>query len=181
MKNKRIFFGFSIEKILTNKLIEFRSIFTNTQSQIPVNKWVKAKNFHLTLLFIGSISENKIPIICKNIENLISETSSFILYPKYFTTFPPINSSMIWLEFIRSEPFEKLVIELNKSILKTQPKEIIIPHITLTRFKHETITDRSWPIDPNLKLSCGKVHLYESVLTPDGPIYSIIKTFSLKG
>jgi 2'-5' RNA ligase len=181
MKNKRIFLGISTEKILTNKLTEFRPVFANTQGQIPVNKWVKAKNLHLTLLFIGSISEIKIPIICRKAENLISETSSFNLYPKYFTTFPRKKSRMIWLEFIRSEPFEKLATELNMSIFKTQPSGMIIPHITLTRFKQGSLTDRSWPIDPKLKLSCDKVHLYESMLTPAGPIYSIIKTFYLKG
>jgi 2'-5' RNA ligase len=181
MKNKRVFWGISIEKILTSKLTEFKDEFTNKQGQTSVNKWVKKENYHLTLLFIASISENKIPLICKKAEKLFLETSSFNLYPKYFTTFPRRKSRMIWLEFIRSEPFEKLAFELSKSILNIQPSNKIIPHITLTRFKHGLLTDRSWPIDPKLKLSCDKVHLYESMLTPAGPIYSIIKTFYLKG
>ena len=180
MKNKRIFWGISVDKILTSKLIEFRHEFAQYQSQAPVNKWVKAKNYHLTLLFIGSISENKIPSICRKAEKLFSETSDFKLQPKFITTFPHRKSRMIWLEFIRSEPFEKLVIELSNLVFKTQPSNQIIPHITLTRFKHDSLTDRSWPIDPSLKLLCKKINLYESVLTPEGPIYTVIQSFDLK-
>ena len=179
MKNKRVFWGISVNKILTRKLIEFKDDFTKNQSQEPVNKWVKVENYHLTLLFVGSISENKIPSICMKAEKLFLETSSFDLQTKFFTTFPHRKSRMIWLEFTRSEPFEKLAFELSKSVLNTQPSGKIIPHITLTRFKHGSLTDRSWPIDPKLILSCKKINLYESVLTPEGPIYSIIKSFEL--
>ncbi|RLD24863.1 MAG: RNA 2',3'-cyclic phosphodiesterase [Bacteroidetes bacterium] len=181
MKNKRVFWGISVDKILTSKLNEFKCEFSQKESQTPVNKWVKAENYHLTLLFIGPIPENKIPSICWKAEKLFSKTSSFYRQPKYYTTFPRRKSRMIWLEFIRSEGFEKLVNELSKSIFKTHPSNQIIPHITLTRFKHGLLTDRSWPIDPELKLSCTKVNLYESELTPEGPIYTSIQAFDLKG
>lgn len=179
MKNKRIFWGISVDKILTSKLMGFREEFAQNHSQESVNKWVKEQNYHLTLLFIASISENKIPSICRKAEKLFSKTSGFKFQPKYFTTFPHRNPSMIWLEFIRSVPFEKLVFELTNSVLKKHTAGMIIPHITLTRFKRGSLTDRSWPIDPELKLSCRKINLYESVLTPDGPIYSIIESFKL--
>ena len=181
MKNKRIFWGISVNKILTNKLIEFKNEFAKKPSQDTVNKWVMEENYHLSLLFVGSVSENKIHSICQNFEKLFLETSSFKLYPKYFTTFPHQKSRMIWLEFIRSEPFEKLATELSKSFFNSQPSNRIIPHITLTRFKHGSLTDRSWPIDPKLTLSCENINLYESVLTPERPIYTIIKTFNLAG
>lgn len=180
MKNKRIFWGISVDKILTSKLIKFKNDFIKNQSQDTVYKWVKSENYHLTLLFIGSISENKIPSICWKAEKLFSETSSFNLQAKFITTFPHRKTRMIWLEFSRSVPFEKLVFGLSNSVFNVQSPNMIIPHITLARFKHGSLTDRSWPIDPELKLSCTKVNLYESVLTPDGPIYSIIKTFDLK-
>ena len=181
MKNKRVFWGISVDKILTRKLIEFRSEFTQNESQSPVFKWVKIENHHLTVLFVGSISENKIHPICRKAEKLFSKTSGFDLHPKFFTTFPHRKTRVIWLEFIRSKPFEKLAFELSNSVLNTQPSGKIIPHITLTRFKYGSLTDRSWPIDPKLKLSCKKINLYESVLTPEGPIYSIIKSFKLLG
>lgn len=180
MKNKRIFWGISVGKILTGKLIDFKNNLAEYESQTPVYKWIKTENYHLTVLFVGSVSENKIPSICLKAEKLFLETSTFNLQPKFFTTFPSRKSRMIWLEFMRSEPFEKLVNELSKSIFNTAPSNNVIPHITLTRFKHGSLTDRSWPIDPELRLSCNKINLYESVLTPEGPIYSIIRTFDLK-
>jgi len=181
MKNKRIFWGISVNKILTGKLNEFRYEFIQNQSQSSVNKWVKTENYHLTLLFIGPIPENKIHSICLKAEKLFYETSDFYLQPKFFTTFPYRKPRMIWLEFIRSEAFEKLVMELRKSVLITQTSGKIIPHITLTRFKHDSLTDRSWPIDPSLKLLCNKINLYESELTPEGPIYTVIRSFDLSG
>jgi len=181
MKNKRIFWDISVNKILTRKLIEFRNDFTQNESQASVNKWVKAENYHLTLLFVGSISENKILPICCKAEKLFLKTSHFDLHPKFFTTFPHRKTRMIWLEFIRSEPFEKLVNELSSSIFNIRNSSRIIPHITLTRFKQGSLTDRSWSIDPKLKLKCSKINLYESELTPEGPIYTIIKSFDLKG
>ena len=62
MKNKRIFWGISIDKILTGKMIDFKNNFAEYQSQSPVYKWIKTENYHLTVLFVGSVFENKIPL-----------------------------------------------------------------------------------------------------------------------
>jgi 2'-5' RNA ligase len=180
MKKKRVFFGFPVNKILTGKLSDFKKIITLKTDYSSDYKWVKDKNYHLTLLFVGQVYENEISSICSIAEKIFGETKSFVLKPIHFTTFPHRKPKMIWLQFETSETFGKLVFDFRKSILKSDKSGQAIPHITLARLKRITIKDQSWKIEAKPELLCDTVNLYESELTPEGPIYSIIKTFKLK-
>jgi 2'-5' RNA ligase len=179
MKNKRLFIGFSLNKILTTKINDFKDNFIKKRGYIPEYKWVKPENYHLTLLFVGSVSEKEIPSICDISEKIFAETKSFDLEPTNFTSFPHRKPKMIWLRFENSEVFKKLVFDLRESILKSYNTGQAIPHVTLARIKRMSINDQSWEMEGKCDLFCDTAHLYESELKPEGSIYSIIKSFRL--
>jgi 2'-5' RNA ligase len=178
MKNKRLFIGFPINKILTTKITGFRDDFVKIKGYIPEYKWVKSENYHLTILFIGSVLENEIQSICTSVEKIFAQTQSFVLKPDCFTAFPSGKPQMIWLRFENSEAFGKLVFDLRKLILKSNKPSRAIPHVTLARIKRINIKDQSWEIKGKHELLCDTANLYESVLTPEGPVYSIIKNYT---
>lgn len=109
MKTKRIFIGFPINKILTVKLLDFRlKLAQNILHSVDL-KWVKDKNYHLTLLFIGSVKEDEITPIFSLVEKIHADVSDFNLITSQITTFPHRKPKMIWCEFQPSETFGKLV------------------------------------------------------------------------
>ena len=180
MKNKRLFLGFPVDKILTTRLENFKKYFGHDLTHIPGFKWVAKSNFHLTLLFIGSVPAAEIPEILKKCEKVFSESREFDLTTKFFTVFPYRKPRMIWLEFERSEIYENLVEKIHRSIFGQTNGKRALPHITLARFKGRITPDLQWPVEPPINLSCRKVNLYESDLKPGGAVYRIMKSYELK-
>jgi len=179
MKKKRIFFGFPIDKILTGKLIDFKEKIVQNRNYNIEYKWVKAENYHLTLLFVGSVFEDEIALICNKAEKILAKVSDFNLKQVHFIAFPTRKPKMIWLKFEHSHTFENIVLDFRKSFLESDKLSQAIPHITLARIKRGSMKEQMWGINDKVNLQCNTVHLYESELTPDGPIYTILKTFDL--
>ena len=180
MNKKRIFFGFPVNKILTGKLIDFKEKFIQKDQYNAEYKWVKANNYHLTLLFVGSVYEDEISLICSKAERILAKESDFSLRQAHFIAFPPRKPKMIWLEFEPSQTFNKIAMDFRKLILESDKSGQAKPHITLARIKKGFMNEQMWKLYNTVEMQCNKVHLYESELTPNGPIYSILKTFELK-
>ncbi len=143
-------------------------------------KWVEFDNLHLTLKFLGSLSDGKV----EEAKRIISETASFLLSFKLTLSnlgaFPGMrNPKVVWLGV---EPFDVLsgiTDKLSKRAVSLGIKEegrIPRPHITLGRIKSGRCPDElvrlseTFKVEP-LEWNTDGISLFESILYPKGPVY----------
>lgn len=141
----------------------------------PVNK----KNMHFTLLFLGEITEE----VAANVKKALS-TVSFKPIEVKFThvgAFPnPRSPRVIWIgvDEISSRQLVELASQVEKKLepLGFKSDKPFKAHLTIFRIKNRA-DDISGMIEKFKKIDPGKYTMTElkfrqSVLTPNGPIYS---------
>ena len=181
---RRLFFAIPIPT-------EVKEILSSIEQKIslPLVRWTKPQNIHVTLFFMGDVEESEIPEVVESFKFVISKHQPFTLSFKNILLAPPHRPpSMVWASFCESESFEKLARDVQKKLgcfideklLHDNSKKKLIPHITLARFKgFVNVRDILLPkfLVPDFKVD--KIELVESQLTTGGPIYSSVGSFDL--
>lgn len=174
--------GITIEKI--------KSFSARLQQNQPKLKVVKPENLHITMKFLGNISESLAPKIYRILKEEINENmfQGKIFEYKLKGVGQFNKFSVLWIKLIGDIQFlqeikdsieqllvEKLNIERDK---RTQFK----PHLTIGRLKKDKINYQTFSALKNLiyenknlefgPFTVDQVKLKKSVLTAKGPIYS---------
>lgn len=193
MKKKRIFIAINLPEIIKNKLVEYQKEideFFFEENFHPI-RWTKKENLHITLEFLGYLTEEEILKVKEVLKNLVKNFSPFevnLIEVRYGPKEEKIPR-MIWVVGERKKEIldlkEKLDDKLKKSINFEPEKREFTPHITLGRirkwqFKAIPLDERpkvKKEIDLNLKVN--SIELMESILKRTGPDYKIIESFLL--
>lgn len=152
---------------------------------------VKRETMHLTLRFLGeNITAAVIPQICDFLDELSGSMSVSELEMTILGCFPrPRNPRVIWVGIKdhggRLQPLRADLDQRLDQIGLTNEKGGYKPHLTLAYVKNQrAVADSKMPwrtfVTPR-RWEVGKVHLYHSQLTKQGPRYKKIHTanFSL--
>ncbi len=157
-------------------------------------KWVESKNIHLTLKFLGEIDEKKLEKVNRILENLALAQNQFTIRLSRLGAFPGINSPrVLWLGIDSGDAETKRI----AATLEEKIAEIGIPkekrpfssHITLGRVRSGLNRIKlveglkGWESEPakkNLQFIVTRIALFKSNLTPQGPLYEILKEVNLK-
>ncbi len=154
-------------------------------------KWVKSQGMHLTLKFLGEISENRIPEIQSVLDRLAKDYARFQLSLKGTGTFPPAARipRVVWVGVEKNEILQNIQARVENELHKIRfPKEKrkYHPHLTLGRVKGsqnlqtvmETLSQHKE--EEFGKMTVNKLTLFKSTLKPTGAEYAIISEFYLK-
>ena len=151
--------------------------------------WVNPQNIHVTLKFFGETMEKRIPDISRVLKEVAGRhepfTSELVNVGIFGSSY---NPKVIWFGLEKAEPFKALgtdVLQAAESIGWEPDRQNFVPHLTIGRIK--AVTDKHLfqsVIDAHKKTWMQEVqvrefHLYESILTREGPIYRVIETFNL--
>jgi 2'-5' RNA ligase len=153
-------------------------------------KMVEPENLHLTLKFLGDVQESQ----REQIENLISEATKDVrTFELSFHGIGYFGSArymkVIWAAVKEgSQDFVNLAKALDSrlSFIRKEDHEPS-PHLTIARVKSGRNADKlSREVNSLRDVKMGEVpvkeiRLKQSTLTPQGPIYSDVKIFPLKG
>lgn len=152
---------------------------------------VKPGNLHLTLKFLGEVPEDSIDGILKAMDRSFSGFGPFDASLSGTGAFPGLNHMrVVWIGI--SENHERLI-EMQSAVdrelvpLGFAPDKRFHPHLTLARVKSQKGKGQLKAfILKNRERTFGKliiesVLLKKSVLTPEGPIYSILGQTKLAG
>ncbi|MDO8536490.1 MAG: RNA 2',3'-cyclic phosphodiesterase [Candidatus Omnitrophota bacterium] len=156
-------------------------------------KWIENSNVHLTLRFLGDITEEK----CEEIKSMLDEISksskSFEISTGDIGAFPNINyPRVIWVGLdkgtIESVALAK---KINNELLKTgfqKEQRPFSAHLTIGRVRSpknkealekKIVASNSLPPTPNSQL-ISSIALFQSTLTPKGAIYTKLHEAKLK-
>ncbi len=152
-------------------------------------KLVEPENLHLTLKFLGEVEEGRLGEVEEALRRGCSGVFPFTMEVKGTGVFPsPQYVRVVWAGV--GEGWEKVSSlqrgvdrELGRLGFPRDPE--FVPHLTLARVKN--VKNRGEflrAVEEGGKEEFGRmevreVHLKKSVLTPRGPIYEDLRTFSL--
>lgn len=153
-------------------------------------KWVDLWNMHVTLFFLGDTKVDLIAAISENIKKQLADVKSLKLKMSGIGVFKSLaDPKVVFVEIEASDELKNLKSRIDQAIIPfgfKNDKREFKPHLTLGRIKF--IRDKT-----NLKtvlesskfqdfgdIHVGEVLLYESILTPKGPIYKVLDRFALK-
>ena len=154
---------------LPGKIRECLASYQNKWPELPA-KWTKKDNLHITLEFLGYVSDEEILEICETTKETASKHESFEVKLTKICYGPPGKTPprMIWAT-------GEEIKELN-----------IVPHITLARIRTwqwKQIEPEERPEveeDINLSFEVNSIEVMESALSRGGPKYTILESYQLK-
>ena len=152
--------------------------------------WVKPKNLHLTLKFLGEVDEKKVDDMSLALEKALKDEEIFKMNLREFGAFPDFRRpKVIWIgieggvENLKRIQF-KIEEELSKIDFPKEKREFS-PHLTIARVKSPKGIERLTEGIKNVSLvswdiEVDEVLLMKSQLYPRGAIHTPLKKFKLK-
>jgi len=145
-------------------------------------KIISPGNIHFTLQFLGEVDKNKM----ENIKNALSEVEfqPFNLEIKDIGFFPNKDCmKIVWLGVENPVKIISLTNKINQILLPLgfKPDKKFVPHLTIARVKQKIDSEK---LIENFKFksfgsfSVSKFYLMQSVLTSQGPEYTIVGEFN---
>ena len=177
---RRIFISIDIPEKSKKRLFNAVSAWQD----LPV-KWVREENLHITLVFLGLVSDDAIAEICSSVRKTVEKHEIFDLEFTEISLAPDRkNPKMVWLTGNANEELKILQENIEKTLgIFAAPKKSFAPHIALGR-----IRARKWgeleskpEILVKFPMIVGvcSVEIVASNFEGDGPEYTIIESCPL--
>ena len=184
----RTFIAFALSEINQDRLVRIKTDLDWTGADI---KWVDAGNIHLTLRFLGNISDDLVPKIAEGLADIFAGTPGIPVTISRLGAFPSAGRpKVIWAGI--DDPEAQIV------AVYTRLQEFLIglglpaedrpfaAHLTIGRVRRldrrhvlkNTLS--AFTFEPPLRQSLTRIVLYLSALTPAGPLYSVLVEVSLR-
>jgi 2'-5' RNA ligase len=164
------------------------------KSQTPDKalKWVAPDNLHMTVKFLGEVPEGNIERVKEIILEALQGRHAFEIGVEGLGMYPNKNNPrVIWLGIQGGDPLVEIHKRLDAALLEaaiTPDKHSLSPHLTIARIRRnaerETVQDvgktfSQFKVDSLGTCLIDQVHLYKSILTPEGPIYTSLLSIPL--
>lgn len=154
-------------------------------------KWVEPDNLHFTIKFFGEVTDDRIELIDTIVAPVCTQFDKFEMRIEKIGVFPDLrNPRVIWSGVNQGAEQLKLLAEKIDTGLSAigfdKEKRPFSAHLTLGR----TISNRG--IDQLVHIiqeakehkfgeqEVKQVDLMQSVLQPNGPVYKVVRSWSLK-
>lgn len=182
----RVFIGINPEGEFLNRL---ETAVAPLRREFPGLKWVPSRNRHLTLRFLGEVSEKVLNALCGHLDAFPPRVAPFFIQIDRLGGFSGKSGlRVVWAGIQTCLPLEKLKHWLDKQLgnagLAAEDRPFHA-HITLARIRnplaattlqHELRQARL----PELTFQVASVNVFQSHLSAHGPRYSILKEVSLE-
>ena len=178
----RIFIAINLPEEIKNELMKYQEKWPD----LPA-KWTKKENMHITLNFLGNISEERLADIVEKVKEVAIRHSCFDVNFDKISYAPKdkIPPRMIWAQSTEKNlPLIKLKKDLDEKLNNFENKDFSC-HITLARIRNfdwqksdlEEIPNIEQDI--NLSFKINSIKIIESRLKRSGPEYSVIQSYNL--
>ncbi|HII68105.1 MAG TPA: RNA 2',3'-cyclic phosphodiesterase [Thermococcaceae archaeon] len=183
----RAFIAIEINDEVRKKLVEIQEKIDRTKS--AKIKFVEPENLHITLKFLGEITEEQAEDIKRILESIAKKRKKHEVDAKGIGVFPNYNYvRVIWAGVDNDEEIKKMAEEIDNALFKLgfKREKNFVSHITIGRVKF--VKDKVGLMLALKELSneeFGKfkveaIELKKSTLTPKGPIYETLARFELQ-
>lgn len=186
-KRHRVFIAINLPEDIKKKL----GFYAEKWPDLPA-KWTAKDNLHVTLEFLGDLTDVEIADVCKVVGEAVKRHKSFSINLNKVLYGPPqkMPPRMVWAEGDKSDELADLKSDLEEYLLeeiKFKPEgRGFAPHITLARiseWEFRKIEPEERPEvseDIDLVFSAESIEVMESELKRGGPKYTILESCELK-
>lgn len=164
---------------------ELTPLIEQLKREYPKVRWVNPSQVHITLHFFGSVRQEQVSEISRCVKLETVKTKPFEILLKGVGAFPNLERSrVIW---VGVEGETAALVALRRSVEKNLEEagfEIetreFKPHLTIGRVKEKSrpLERHSLVFGPTQGKQMNAVVLFQSHLTPQGPLYEAIETYS---
>jgi 2'-5' RNA ligase len=204
-RKMRVFIAIDIDDKTRKAIADLQKQIASKVSSVKPGdlKWVEPKNIHLTLKFLGEISDEQLEEVKEITNTVASAHQKFNLDIETVGSFGGRSAKIVWVGVSEwhglparentakmAVPQELLALQKDLDGLLEQadyPKEEreFSAHLTLCRVNHPIAglkVSEALPQFSHLKLgsiAADAIYIYQSQLTPQGPIYTLLANFKL--
>jgi len=191
--NHRIFIAINLPEDTKKRLTEYQ----DKWPELPI-RWTKKENIHITLIFLGYLSNGELLEVIETAKEAASRNPVFSINLNKICYGPPkkMPPRMVWVEGEKSKELGKLQSDLENSLLSSSIKGLekenrpYSPHITLGRIKtwewrqleieeRPEVNEEIFPPAGGLTFEVNSIEVMESQLRRGGPEYTILESISL--
>ena len=179
----RVFIAIDLPEEIRSKLRSKQSAF---RSASPGARWTEPEGIHLTLKFLGEISDGKVREVTAALRKL-GEFEPFAIRVKGFGFFPDLRRPRVfWVGIDESENLDRLAGEVDKAMGATgfaREERTFRPHLTMARFREPQAQPAlqaaiSKQAEQDLgSFEVSEFFLFESKLSPHGAEYRKVERF----
>ena len=185
-KKHRIFIAINLPEEIKGQLAKYQEKWP----ELPA-KWTAKDNLHITLEFLGDLTDQEIGDACTIASEVAKRHNTFSINLNKVLYGPPkkMPPRMVWAEGEKSDDLGDLKEDLQECLVekinfRPEPKSFT-PHITLARiseweFKKFDLDERpeiNEEID--LPFTVESIEVMESELKRGGPVYTILESHQL--
>jgi len=162
---RRVFIAINLPERIKNKLAEYQLKWP----ELPC-RWTKKENLHITLEFLGYLTDEELMEVCQKTDKMASEKEAFSVRLNK-VCYGPADKKPVKMVWVMGEKIKELGIN---------------PHITLGRIKtwqFRQIESEERPEineDIDLSFEVNSIEIMESNLKRGGPEYTILQSCLLK-
>lgn len=183
----RAFIAIEVDSVTKQKISGLINTLKKTNADV---KWVRENQMHLTLKFLGNVSQDKIPFISDAIKQITYDIHEFPLSFSGIGAFPNTNRPrVIWAAIDKGSKELKTMAgliekKMNSLGFKKEDRDYKA-HLTLGRVRSQknikelakNISGAEFKIKSDIKIE--KLTLFQSTLTPKGTVYAPLGEFHL--
>jgi len=183
----RAFIAIELPREIRDQLYEIQTKIRKTLSSSRIS-WVKSDNIHLTLKFLGDITQDQVSLIDESCD-FIRRAPVFDIRLSQFGFFPNAGKPrVIWCGYDadrRLSEIQKQLDEKLSSIGFSSEEKQFTPHLTLARVKEipkeqvKALSTAAKEIQIAASHPVHEITLFQSTLSPSGSIYTPLRKFSL--
>ncbi len=186
-KRHRIFIAINLPVDIKKRLAGFEKKW----SDLPA-KWTPQDNLHITLLFLGDVTDEELGNVCLTVKRVAKDQQSFnvVLQKVAYGPEGKIPPRYIWVggQTIKEAVALKHDLEnaLNDVVKFALDKNVFTPHITLARVKEwewRALEPEERPeVNETMELTftVESIEVMESELTRQGPRYTVVESHQLQ-
>lgn len=183
-KRHRIFIAINLPSEIKKQL----SRYAEKWPDLPC-KWTPKDNLHITLVFLGELTDVELADVCNTIKDVTKNHKPFDILLNKVSFGPENKFKYIWASGQKSKELQDLKNNLETEILekvKFRPEgRGFTPHITLARVSEwqlRQLDQEELPeVNENLDLffTVESIEVMESELKKGGPVYTILESHNL--
>lgn len=193
MSGVRCFVGIPLPADMRRALVLASDAIRSQDAAWRNEKWVAESNLHVTLVFIGSIAENRVPALCDAVAEAVNSSSVFELVRSGIRAVPGARRCrMMWAAFddpdLGCTALADALVEATVPFGAEHPEREFRAHATLVRARRPRPAGEGALAAANALLgglptsmSVRSATLFASTLTPAGPVYEELGAWELLG
>ncbi len=187
----RVFIAIDIDEQIRQGL---RSLQKKLQDSVDVRKsdvkWVEPNNIHLTLKFLGEIKDEKAAEVCNITKEVAGRHNSFDINVESVGFFGGRAPKVLWVSTGKgNDNLLQLQKDLEEQLASAGwPRETrtFSGHLTLCRIRNHKAGSKLATVSEDYRdfklgtISADSLSVYQSQLTPKGPVYTLLGNYKLK-